>query len=367
MNKEAKVGLVVAMICCLMLALAPTQKKRTQILGTEYKLSFHSVEGLKPGDPVVLGGVPAGRVVSVDFADREDWGKLNPGQPDVPMVLATISVNTGIKIPKQTGYKIISTMKGKHFINMVPGVPGENYKSGETLTEELTPERDDKLGATFRNFRHLAKQTDNVRMQFSDPQFRRDIKDTASNARFYSQEFAGLSKNATGQVRQVSAQLEQQERALLAQAAVLDSRIDKAEVYMKQVIPAAKNQLAGYRKLLAQSQGQMDQVYKQSEKMSEQLRTFADKLDSSPLGKLDAKVLSKKAHELSTKMQDFADLSGDLHTISSDPQVQKEVKAYFTKFKTQSESLKATAEKYDGQLDGWKWLMLEEKEHSNEP
>jgi ABC-type transporter Mla subunit MlaD len=367
MNKEAKVGLVVAMICCLMLALAPTQKKRTQILGTEYKLSFHGVEGLKPGDPVVLGGVPAGRVVSVDFAEREDWGKLNPGQPDVPMVLATISINTGISIPKQTGYKIISTMKGKHFINMVPGVPGENYKAGATLTDELTPERDDKLGATFRNFRQLAKQTDTVRMQFSDAQFRRDIKDTASNARFYSQEFATISKNAGGQVKQISKQLEQQERALLTQAAALDARVDKAELYMKQVIPAAKNQLAGYRQMLAQAQGQMDQVYKQSDQLTAQLKTFADRLESSPLGKLDEKVLSKKAHELSIKMQDFADLSGDLHTISSDPQVQKDVKAYFTKFKKQSETLKATAEQYDSKLDAWKWLMLEEKEHSNEP
>lgn len=366
MNKEARVGLIVAIICTLLLVLAPTQGKRSPILGTLYKLSFHEVAGLHTGDPVVLGGVPAGRVISLDFAPRQDWVKLNPGQPDVPMVLVTISVDSGFNIPKGTGYRVVSTLKGKHFINMFPGEPGEVHGSGDILTEELSVQKDDKLSATFQQFRSLAVQTEEVRRQFSNADFRRDMKDMASNARFYSREFIDLSTNATKRVEEMARKIDTQERSLLAQAAAMDDRVSRAEVYLKKVIPSARQQLNGYRQQLQAAQGQMDQIYAQSDKFIAQLQTLTDKLDKGPLSKIDAQAISKRAHDLSTKLQDYADLAGDLHTISSDPQVQKDMKAYLTKFKAQSQSLKTTVEQYDSKLDGWKWLMQEEKSHDQD-
>ena len=52
LSKEGRIGLVVCSISLVMLGLAPTQSKRTPLLGSQYKLVFHACQGLRVGDPV---------------------------------------------------------------------------------------------------------------------------------------------------------------------------------------------------------------------------------------------------------------------------------------------------------------------------
>lgn len=367
MSKEAKVGLLVAILSSILLAMAPRQGQRAPILGTVYRLSFHNVDGLKPGDQVVMGGVPAGRVVNIDFAPREDWAKLNQGQPDVPMVLVSIALDNGFNIPVESGYRVTATLKGQVFINVVPGPPGENISAGAVLTTELPAETDDTLGATLRNFRTLSRRTEDMRKQFSDPAFRRQLKDGASNARFYTNEFMTLSKTATSQVDDMNHQLDVQQVALAQQSKLMLDRINALQSYINQTIPVARAQLADYRGRLAAAQGQLGTLYSQADKMNATLKDLSVRLDGSMLGKFNQQKMLKQAKALATRADDISALAGDIHAITSDEQVRHDIKAVFKKFKGQSESVKATVDNASQSLEQYRWLMIEEKRHREEP
>ena len=367
MSKQAQIGLLVAIVCGILLGLAPTQRRRAPILGTLYKLSFHGVEGLKLGDPVVLGGVPAGRVVGIDFAPRKDWETLSPGQPDVPMVLVTVAMERRLLLPANSAHKIVATLKGTHFINIVPGPPGSKLPPNSILTDELRAEKEDTLNATFKNMRMLAKRTEDLRRQFSDPQFRRDMKDGASNARFYSHEFLAASANATSRLKSMEGQLSVQEQNMIEQTQRLDQKAANAEVYIHRIIPRARQQLGDYRRRLSQAQSQMDAMYSQADKVNAQMQGFAKRLDTEMLGRIDTKKLSKTARDAARRLDDMYSLAGDLHAISSDTQVRNDIKAIFKRFKVQAETMKTNVQKYEGIFDNFQWLMSEEKEHKDEP
>ena len=132
MTGKAWIGFAVSLICLVLLGLTPTQRKRPPILGKTYKLVFHSIEGLKVGDPVVVGGVDAGRVANIDFAPREDWTRLNKSRGEQPVVLVTVAIEGGMPVPTSAGYKVVSTLRGTHFVNIVPGA-GAPMATGDVL------------------------------------------------------------------------------------------------------------------------------------------------------------------------------------------------------------------------------------------
>ena len=360
-------GLLVAILCAIMLGLAPTQRTRPPILGVLYRLCFHDVKGLKRGDPVVMGGVPAGRVVGIDFAPREHWAELNPGQPDVPMVLVTVALDPGFKMTAHSGYKIIGNLRGQLVVNIVPGASTNKVLAPNSLhNQELDAEVEDTVGATVRNFKDLAVRTEDLRSAISDPVFRRDLKDGASNARFYSNEFLGLSKRATAQVDDVTQEIGMQERRLLDQAQAMDAQVSRAQVYINKTIPLARTQLQEYRSKVVAAQKQLDSMAGQADKFNANLKKLADQLNSQKLGQLDVKKLTKDVKNVAKRVDDYAQLAGDIHAITSDEEVRANIKGQVKKLKGKSESLKESFNKYEHQLDQFKWLMKEEREHTDE-
>ena len=354
------------LICCLvLLGMAPTQRKRPPILGTQYQLVFHSVQGLKVGDPVLLGGVTSGRVINIDFAPRERWRELNKGHSDEPVVLVTLALEGGSKITTDSAYKVISTLRGNHFLNIVPGSTGEPLAAGHILNEEMPAEVEDQLSRTLKSFKQLNATTEQMRERFADENFRRDMKDLASNMRFYSREFKTMSSGAPQQLANMERALEQQEEALLAQARRMDEQVSRVNESMSRMVPSARAQLRGYTERLAAGQRQMDELVATANRYNNLFAEYANQVSSGPLGKLDAKKLREQAHRLATQLDDMASLAGDLHAIASDEGVKSDLKAMVKRYKQQAQQLKETVQKYDDQLNSFRWLMPddEEREH----
>lgn len=365
MTKTAWVGLVVLICCLVLLGMAPTQRKRPPILGTQYQLVFHSVQGLKVGDPALLGGVQSGRVTGIDFAPRERWRELNKGASDEPVVIVTVALEGGSKITSDSAYKVISTLRGNHYLNIVPGSTGEPLAAGAILNEEMPAEVDDQLSRTLRSFKQLNKSTEQMRQRFADPTFRRDMKDLASNMRFYSREFKTMSASAPQQMANMTRSLERQEEALLAQAQRMDAQVSVVRDRIFRMVPAARSQLRGYTNRIAAGQRQMDDLFVAANRYNQMFAEYAAQITNGPIGKLDAKKLREQAHRLATQLDDMASLAGDLHAIASDEGVKNDLKAMVKKYKQQSQQLKETAQKYDDMLNNYRWLMPddEEREH----
>ncbi|MBT9585992.1 hypothetical protein IV102_21795 [bacterium] len=361
LSKEGKIGLIVCTISVVMLGLAPTQRKRSPILGSQFKLVFHACQGLRPSDPVVVGGVPAGRVINLDFAPESDWKKLNPPGDERPVVLVTVALEQGFALTAGTGYKVVSTLRGAHFINLLPPPPGQKgLPAGSILNEELRSESDDSLMVTIRGFKELAQRTKDMRAQFADPVFRRDVKDLASNMRFYSSEFVRVSQDSRQQVENVHKMLDRQEQSLLANVHKMDDQTARVGSYLGTFVPSFKAQLVGYRRRLDSSQQQLDQAYTAATRYSRRMQDFTRQLEQGPIGKLDHEKISQRVHDAKNKIEFYGDLTGDMHMVTSDKQIQRDFKAIPKKYKAQSQKWKDQARDFEERVDSFKWLIPEE-------
>ena len=359
LSKEGRIGLVVCSISMVMLGMAPTQSKRTPLGGAQYKLVFHACQGLRVGDPVTLGGVDGGRVVDIDFAPNQDWKELNPPGENRPVVLVTVGLYQGYKLTKGTAYKVVSTLRGRHFINILPPPPGEAASDG-ILNNELDSTGDDQLLATIKHFKTLSGNTKAMRSNFADPAFRRDMKDLASNMRFYSAEFVRVSQGSRAQVLSMQRNLERQEAALMANVQRMDEKTARASAYIRTMVPAARAQLAMYQGKLDAGQKQMDQAYKLADGYTKGLLQLKARIENSPLAKLDPDKLSQQMHDWKNKLEDYANLAGDMHTLSSDPQIRDGFKEPVRKYKAMSEKWKEQVHGFESQVEPFRWLIPRE-------
>lgn len=360
LSKEGKIGLVICTAAVIMLGLAPGQRKRAPILGTQYRLVLHACHGLRDGDPVKLAGVDAGRVVDIDFAPQADWTRLNPPDDQRPVVLVTVALDPGFQLGDGAGYKVISTLRGNHFINILPPPPGPPLEGGAILNQELTPDSEDQLQKTIRNFKHLAQRTKDMQAQFADPAFRRDMKDLASNMKFYTAEFERVSASSRRQVAQLSQTLSSQEAQLHQRIAEMDQQASRAAGYTRSLIPAMRAQLQTYRAQLVAGQKQLDEMVRSADGYAGNFKKYAADLENSPIMRIDGEKLTQQVHDWKNKLDDYANLAGDMHTLSSDPQVQKDLKAIPKRYKTQSEGFKERVHSIQEQVDRYKWLIPEE-------
>lgn len=361
LSKEGRIGLVVCTISMVMLAMAPTQSKRSPLLGSQYKLVFHACQGLRVGDPVTLGGVDGGRVVDIDFAPKESWDELNPPGENRPVVLVTVGLYQGYKLSDGTAYKVVSTLRGRHFINILPPPPGvEMASSGAILKGETNSSADDQLLATIKHLKVLAQSTKDMRANFADPNFRRDMKDLASNMRFYSAEFVRVSEGSRSQVLKMTRTLDRQEATLMANVQRMDEMTVRAQAKIQTVVPVARAQMAMYQAQLDAGQKQMDQAYKMAAGYSKGLLALKARIEASPLATMDPEKLSQQMHDWKNKLEDYANLAGDMHTLSSDPQIKDGFKDPVRKYKAMSEKWKEQVHGFEEAVEPYRWLAPRE-------
>lgn len=341
LSKEGRIGLVVALGCLGLLALAPSQRRRAPVLGHNYRLVFHELHGLKEGDQVTVGGVDAGRVINMDFAPRDQWVTLNAseGGDNRPVVIVTVALRRSFTLYPETGYKVVSTLRGRHFVNILPHTSGSELAEDSLLNEELAPEVSGQLQSTLRQFRALSAATEQMRARFANPVFRRDMKDLASNMRFYTGEFKRLSKGSRQQLASMSRALEAQQDAMLSRVQTMDQMNARMANYMNRAVPAMHAQLSGFRQKLADGEKQLQSMQGNGVAMLQRYQKMARQMDQKLSG-MHPEQMAQRLHRMNRQLDDYANLAEDLHQITANPRVRADVRELPKRMKASSEGLR---------------------------
>lgn len=355
-SKEATVGLLVAITCLILLGISPGHESRTPILGDTYNLVFHHVLGLRVGDPVVLGGVSAGKIVSIDFAPENEWPKLNEGHadPDLPVVLVKVNVTGGVRLPVDSGYKVISNLNTNRFINILPGSPtSPSVAKGGMLSNELPPEGEDRLMKTIKTFKRLSTQTEDLRKMIADPGFRREIKDMASNMRFYSREFLVSSANATQTVNAMRQGLDRQEAAMEKNVEKVQQQVEMIAARLHQTVPALEKELEGYNGQIASTQGRVDELMAQTRTYVYMVDDHVRQFDELYSRRVDPEALRAFFRTWAQKLDDFQALLADGRDLFLNESVRADLKAKLKNLKDQAQQLEDTVKQFEGRIDSF--------------
>jgi phospholipid/cholesterol/gamma-HCH transport system substrate-binding protein len=97
---------------------------------------FSSVEGLKPGAVVEIGGVEVGRVRNIDLQNYRAW--------------VSLSIRENLKVPEDTIVSIRTKgLLGERYVRLSPGGSETYVKPGGELFETEAPINLEELIANF--------------------------------------------------------------------------------------------------------------------------------------------------------------------------------------------------------------------------
>ena len=213
MSKDAKIGLWTVFVLVAFVLFSSVKESGLIDFNDEIGLIFTQVHGLRAGDPVTIGGVPSGRVVSIDFAPQEVQDSLAPITGGRTLVRAMVSIDR--HIPRESTYAVRVDLNGRRWLDITLSPSKERIGPNENFFAEVPMGQDDQLQRTIRTFSTLSEQTKELREQLTAPDFLLRTKDAASNLRFYSREIVAASEQAPAQLLDLENAMDKQEYALL--------------------------------------------------------------------------------------------------------------------------------------------------------
>ncbi|MCA9790359.1 MAG: MCE family protein [Candidatus Eremiobacteraeota bacterium] len=351
MSAQAKVGLLVVTLALIMLYTAPGQHRRAPVLGHSLKLLFTQVHGLREGDPVKLAGVPSGVITHIDFASDELRKQFSLVTGGLPLVEVSVSLNATAKVPSNSYYQAVGNLNGTRWIDITPAGGDSFIGANEPFFAERTSIQDDQLTRTLRTLRTLSDQTVELRDAIADAEFRRQVKDTVSNLRFYSRELAEASRTAPEQLAAVERQMDEQEARLHSQIDSMDAKVAEVRNRLQTMTPQVKENLAAWRERIDKSSGEIEQMLAQAVDLTERYnQAVNDAVESyTDPAKIEKFVIT--ARKWSRQIDAIMAIATDLHSLSSDPKVQEDLKGMITKLKGRSEDLNSKVDQLERKLD----------------
>lgn len=353
MTVQARVGLVVVLLAIGLLLWSPGQHRRAPVIGNRFHLVFTQAGGLREGDQVKVAGVPKGVVESIEFATPEQQKEFSLVSQGLPLVIVTAAMEGFVHIPVASSYSVESKLSGERWVNITPAGGDDYVVPGETFFAERQTDPEDQLTKTLRTFKILSEQTRELRDEIADPDFRRQVKDTASNFRFYSRELAASSESAPEMLAEFEEQLDRQEVALQQRLAQFEEQIARAENLLTEMVPKLESQLAQFEQQVIANEDQAQAMLEKAVGMSEEYRDMVAELETRFGDQERMEALADQARRWSQRLDDLAAIATDLHMISSDPQVRADLKAMITKLKDRSAELKARVEKLERTLESF--------------
>ena len=351
MNKDAKTGLVTLIVACSLLLLNALRERGVVNFGTEQGLIFTQVHGLREGDTVTVGGVPAGRVSSIDFAPDDLQEILTPVTGGVELVRANVIFDPARKIPKESTYTVLTNMNGIRRVEITVSPSQEDIEPGETFFAEETTRQDDQLQATISTFTTLGRQTEKLREILSDEDFRLRTRDTASNLRFYSRELRAVSAQAPEQLQAFEKNLNSQEIAILNQLKAFDDKAKDVRERMTEMSPQLTETMRGYAERMTRQGDRLTGTLQTAAERSGEYRQMLDRLMAERLDPESVQTLVVATKKWARKLDEYRRLAEDVHALTSDPTVRADLKAAIGKFELRSMEMNERLEKLEKLID----------------
>lgn len=350
MSKEFNIGLLVTVLLTVLTVVGlQNQTKRPDPFSPRYHLLFTSVS-LRPGDKVTVAGVPAGFVEKIDFTSDEEKKQYSTEDYE-PQVKVTILLEAKIVVREGAKYQQRSNLKGYRWVEIMPPLEGPQLDSQSILSGELPSATEDQLTKTLKTFRRLSAETTELRQLAEDGEFRRKVKDTASNLRFYSREFERISQGSRRQVAEMDRALDQQELKIKQQLAQIDEMVTRTQQKLVSMTPQLNETIDNYRIRVKKGDAQLRDLLKTALKYSEEFEKLVDSVSAQYNKMVVPDEIIARVHEYARKLEDMALLAEDMHTLSSDPQVQADLKKMVTDLKDKSEKLKADVQRWETMMD----------------
>lgn len=345
LSRNARIGLATVLVGALLLVLSPGKSKAPTFLGTPYHLLFQRVEGLRKGDRVTVAGVDSGRVAAVEFSSEEERRRFGSDAA----VRVTVVMERSVVLPRDSRYSVRSNLKGERWIDIIPGRSSERLASGDTVRNEGSTLSSDQLTRSFQSFRSLSRQVGELQGMMTDPEFRRKVKEVASDLRFYSREFLKASEGVSGRVARMGRRMGAEEQRILARLEAVDGKVTELRHRMAELIAQLTGQLGRWRQLLQGAESELAAGLAGMVELSEQFRAQAAEWEEQS-GRVDAREVLTALRGWSRRLQDWADLAEDLQAIVGSPEAQEELRGLVEQLRAQTEKLKADAERWEGYL-----------------
>lgn len=327
----------------LLLYLSPSLSKGSAVLGTPYDLVFAQVNGLREGDSVKYSGVNAGRIVRIDFTDARQRANFGAdGQ-----VVVRIVTDFGLRIPKDSQASVETTMGGLRWVEITPGNSKEALQPGSVSRLLLRPSEQNQFEAALSGMKELNQRTREVRASIEDPNFRREVKDLASNARFYSNELRDVSTRARSQIETTERAMDQRERAILRQLDRVDVQVDLARRRTEELVPRVNEQITSWEARMKDSEVQIRGMIDTAIRETERYRDLVNQAEQKFGGARLDETVRQRIEKLADKTEEIATLAEDLHMVSSDPETQKELREMVARYRRQAEELRRNLERWD--------------------
>lgn len=350
MSKDAKIGFVVVSVVVGLLLVHSFRRSGLTLFNDKIGLLFTQVYGLRAGDPVTIGGVPAGRVVEIDFAPKEIQDSFFPITGGTTLVRALVELDGGRKIPKESTYSVRIDLNGRRWLDVTLSPSNELIEPNESFFAESEFGQDDPMQRTLTTFTTLAEQTEGLREQLKDPDFLLKTKDTASNLRFYSRELVAASAEAPKQLEAFESGLDRQEMALMEQIKSFDEKTQEVSRRMIEMAPQLSENLEGWA---ARLERQGDKLASTLEVANVNTLEYQRMLDSAIAMGLKPETTQRllvQAKQWNRKLQEYRYLAEDLHSLTSDPTIREDLKQAIDDMRGKGEQMNERIHKLEERL-----------------
>ena len=351
MSKDARIGLITLFVVGALLLFDMLRDRGLVTFGPQQGLIFTQVHGLREGDLVTVSGVPAGKVVSIDFAPDALERALAPVTGGVELVQANVIFDNARKIPKESTYTVRTDMNGIRRIEITVSPSQEDIDPKETFFAEEPTRQEDQLQATLTAFSKLGQQTENLREILSDEDFRLRTRDTASNLRLYSRELRAARAQAPDQLRAFEQNLNNQEAAILNQLRSFDDKTKDVRERMTEMSPQLSETMKGYAERMTRQGQKLTATLESAAARSGEYQEMLDRMTQERLNPEAVQSLIVSTKKWARKLEEYRRLAEDVHALTSDPTVRSDLKEAIRKFQLRSAELNVRLDNLEKMID----------------
>ncbi|MCA9792197.1 MAG: MCE family protein [Candidatus Eremiobacteraeota bacterium] len=322
--------------------------------GTEYRVLFESVGGLQVRAPVHLAGVRIGYVKDLELVDSNN----NQVKATILVTRKNVNLYRSRQPDEPVGsyyvYTITGNLLGDKWIEIKPGsVPAE---------EEPLPEGGQVIGESPVTLDDLAREGNEVMSEFrqsvnalnqlvADEKFQGDIKLTMGNFREISENLKGASADAKVLVAGLNSRVERLGDSLELVMAHVDDTVLAFQSDARVVGQDLRTVSSGVRDVVDKNRGNIDTIVmnlrETSISLKKAMRTVEELADNEEL-KDDVVAAADNLRRTSEEIQGIA---SDIRSITSDPEVQGDLRDTIHNAKEASASAKRVMGRVEGVVD----------------
>lgn len=310
-SPAAKVGMITVLAAIILALIYTSVSGSKRLEGVKYYAMFDRVEGLTVGAAVRLAGVTIGKVTDIN---------INEAKQVVVEFTVTYQQNGDpIKISANSRFGITSNLLGDKWFEITPRAGPPLNKGGQVVgTPPATI--DQLMGKGEEALGELESSVKDFNKLVGDPEFKRNITETVANFNALS----GDMRTAAGNVNTVLTNLNARMTTITGH---VDSLVTGLQGDLHAVGADFRGLSGAMRRVGERSEPEVHTIVANLRDMSASLKTTMSTVQTLAQNKDLRADLLGTASALHRASEEVASVAGDIHGITSDPQIKQDLEA----------------------------------------